>query len=372
MKRDRHFKWVVASLGLVAIAFLALDASAARIKDIAGFKGVRSNQLVGYGLVVGLEGTGDSSTSDVMRRTLGEVLAKMGVGIDPQKLKSKNVAGVMVTSTLPPFAREGSRIDVLISSVGDATSLRGGTLLMTPLRAANQEVYAVAQGPIAVGGFIEQTQGNEVKEGHPTVGKISNGAIVEKEVNFGLEGLSQLDLSLNEPDFTTATRVKDQINDFLRGQYAEAVDSGSVTIRIPESYRGSIVPLTAKIESLEIKPDNTARVIINERTGTVVMGENVRISTVAVAQGNLSVQITQDFSVSQPNAFAGGDTVVVPQTTLMVEDEGPKKLVLVPEGVNIGELVKALNALGVSAKDLISILQAIKEAGALQGELMVS
>lgn len=356
----------------ILLSLLCSSAYAVRIKDIANFKGVRSNQLIGYGLVVGLDGTGDSSGSDVMRRSLGEVLSKMGVGIDPKLLKVKNVAGVMVTANLPPFAKSGSKIDVLVSSAGDASSLRGGTLLMTPLKAANQEVYAVAQGPIAVGGFSEEAAGAAVKTGHPTVGKIMNGGIVELEVNYGLEGLDKLELSLNEPDFTTATRVKNKINSFLEGDFADAIDSGSVVINIPPKYKQSIVPMTAQVEALEITPDVAARVIINERTGTVVMGENVRVATIAVAQGNLSVKISQDFTVSQPSPLSGGETVVVPHTTLMVDDEGPKKLMIVPEGVGIGDVVKALNAIGVTAKDLITILQAIDEAGALHGELILS
>ena len=303
---------------------------------------------------------------------MSEVLSKMGIGIDPKNLKVKNVAGVMVTASLPPFAKVGSKINILVSSAGDATSLRGGTLLMTSLKAANQEVYAVAQGPITVGGYKEVSAGTEAKEGHPTVGKIINGAIVENEVDFGLSNLHKLELALNQPDFTTATRLMNRINSFLKGKYAKAVDSGSVTIKIPAKYKRSIVALTARLESLEIRPDITARVIINERTGTVVMGERVRISTVAIAQGNLNVQISQEFLVSQPEPFSDGETVVTSHSTIAVEEDGPKQLMLVPEGVDIGDVIKALNAIGVSAKDLISILQAIDEAGALQGELVVS
>ncbi len=347
-------------------------AHAARVKDIANFRGVRSNQLIGYGLVVGLDGSGDSTSSDVMRRSLGEMLSKMGVGIDPKNIKSKNVAGVMVTANLPPFSKAGSRINVLISSIGDATSLRGGTLIMTPLKAANQDVYAVAQGPVTVGGYAETAGAEQQKQGHPTVGKILNGAIVEREVEFGFEKMDRLELALNEPDFTTATRLRDRINQFLEGKYAKTTDSGSVRIKVPRRYRKNIVSLTAQVEALEIKPDIKARVIVNERTGTIVMGENVRVSTVAVAQGNLSVTISQDYTVSQPNGFSLGETMTVPDTSLLVEEEDPKKLMIVPEGVNIGDVVRALNAIGVSAKDLISILQAIDEAGALHGELITS
>lgn len=343
---------------------------AARLKDISNFRGVRSNQLIGYGLVVGLDSTGDSQGSEVMRRSLAEALAKLGIGADPEKFQIKNVAAVMVTSTLPPFAKIGSTIDVLVSSIGDAKSLQGGTLLMTPMRGANQEVYAVAQGPISIGGFeAEGAGGSSTKKNHPTVAKLSSGAIVEREVDFGLDGKSLLQLALNEPDFTTAVRVADKIDGFLEGNFASAVDSGSVEVHVPPRYGQRVVQLIAQLEALEIQPDVAARVVLNERTGTVVMGENVRVSTIAVSHGNLSIEIDQKYNVSQPNAFSEGKTVVTPEEEFFVSEDKDRKLVLVPEGVNIGEVIRALNAIGVTPRDLISVLQAIKAAGALQGDL---
>lgn len=347
-------------------------AEATRLKDISNFKGVRSNQLIGYGLVVGLDGTGDSTSSDVMKRSLAEALAKMGIGTDASRFQVKNVASVMVTATLPAFAKSGSKIDVLVSSIGDAKSLQGGTLLMTPLKAANQEVYAVAQGPVSVGGYQAEAQGgSSVKKNHQTVAKVSNGAIVEREVDFALKGNRLLTLALNQPDFTTAMRVAKKINEFLKGEFAKAVDSGSIEVKVPRNYRKSIVTLIARLEVLEIQPDTQARVVINERTGTVVMGENVRIATVAVSHGSLSIQIDQTYNVSQPNALAKGETVVVPEAEFLIQDDKDRKLVIVENGVSIGEVVRALNAIGVTPRDLISVLQAIKAAGALQGELVL-
>lgn len=357
----------------ILLAGFGTETQAARIKDMSNFKGVRSNQLIGYGLVVGLDGSGDSTGSDVMKRSLGEALAKMGVGADPGKFQVKNVATVMVTSILPAFSKSGSKIDVLVSSIGDAKSLQGGTLLMTPLRAANQEIYAVAQGPVSTGGYQAEAPvgGSSVKTNHQTVAKVSNGAIVEKEVEFGLEGTKTLELALNEPDFTTASRVAITINDFLKGKFANAEDSGSVKVNVPGAYQNKIVNMIAHIESLEIQPDITARVILNERTGTVVMGENVRVSTVAVSHGSLSINIDQTYEASQPNAFSKGETAILPDTEFSVDDGKERKLVLVPDGVNIGEVIKALNAIGVTPRDLITVLQSIKAAGALQGELIL-
>ncbi len=364
------FSQLVVLCLLIGVALPRAEAS--RIKDISNFKGVRANQLIGYGLVVGLDGTGDSTSSDVVKRSLGEALAKMGVGADSAKFQTKNVASVMVTASLPPFAKAGSTIDVLVSSIGDAKSLQGGTLLMTPLRAANQEVYSVAQGPVSVGGYqAEAVGGTTVKQNHQTVAKISSGGIVEKEVDFGLGESTDLTLALNEPDFTTAVRVSERINQFLGKKFAVPEDSGSVKIDVPSKYQSRVVSLIAELESLEIQPDVNARVVLNERTGTVVMGENVRVSTVAVSQGNLSIKIDQTYTVSQPNPLSKGETKVIPEADIFVDEDKDRKLVLVPEGVSIGEIVRALNAIGVTARDLISVLQAIKAAGALQGELIL-
>jgi flagellar P-ring protein precursor FlgI len=365
-------KYAIASLILsLATGFAQNPAHAARLKDLASFKGVRSNQLIGYGLIVGLNGTGDSSSSEFMQRSLGEALARMGISADSKRFKVKNVAAVMVTAELPPFARQGSKIDVLVSSVGDAKNLQGGTLLMTPLKAANQEIYAVAQGPISIGGFIVASNDTSIQQNHPTVGRIANGASVEREVELNLENLAKLDLSLHNPDFTTALRMSNKVNELLNGNYAKAIDSGSVEINVPSRYQDKIVQMIARMESLEVEPDTQAKVILNERTGTIVMGENVRISTVAVAHGNLTIQVTTEVQVSQPNMFAQGETKVVPQTSILA-DTGEEGSLGVVEGLSIGELVKALNDLGVTPRDLIAILQAIKAAGALQADIEIS
>ena len=356
---------------MILILLVAIPVQAARIKDLAGFEGVRTNQLIGYGLVVGLNGTGDSSSSEFMQKSLGEALARMGVSEDSKKFKVKNVDAVMVTTDLPPFARQGSRIDVMISSVGDAKNLQGGTLLMTPLRAANQEIYAVAQGAVSIGGFVVASNDTSIQQNHPTVGRIANGANVEKEVELNLANLTKLDLSLNNPDFTTALRMSNKINDFLQGSYAKALDSGSVEIGIPGSYKEQMVKMISQIETLEVEPDTQAKVVLNERTGTVVMGENVRISTVAVAHGNLTIQVTTEKQISQPNPFSLGETKVVPQTQILA-DTGKEGSVDIVQGLSIGELVKALNELGVTPRDLIAILQSIKAAGALQADIEIS
>jgi flagellar P-ring protein precursor FlgI len=371
----------------------------ARLKDIASFKGIRSNQLVGYGLVVGLNKTGDDATnSEFTTRTIVNMLQRMGIQISNDRisqLKLKNIAGVMVTSTLPPFARNGSRIDVHVSSIGDATSLSGGTLLMTPLKGVDQQVYALAQGPIVVGGFaVSGASGSGVQKNHPTVGIISKGALIEKEIPLALNGKKELTLSLFNPDFTTAEKVMGAINQSTGGAFSRCLDSGTILIAVPESYQNRVAEWISSLEKLEIVPDMVAKVILNERTGTVVMGENVRISTVAVAHGNLSIQIKEKLNVSQPLPFApeapagtrpgavppregtgvvvvpGGATVVTPESSVSVKEEGGP-LIVVSSGVNLGDVIRALNAIGATPRDLIAILQSIKAAGALQAELEI-
>jgi len=345
---------------------------AARIKDIAVFRGVRPNQLVGYGLVVGLAGSGDSSTTIFTLQSMSSMLEKMGVTVNPDDIKVKNVAAVMVTAELPPFARSGSRLDALVNSIGDAKALQGGTLLMTPLKGADGQVYAVAQGPVATGGFlVGASGGDKVGKNFPTVGRVVQGASVEREIPFDLNQKESLTLALNKPDFTTATRVAQSINAGLMDQVARTQDSGTIQVAVPPSYLGNIAQLIAAIEGLNVTPDSVSRVVINERTGTVIMGENVRIATVAIAHGNLSVEIKQNYNVSQPAPFSQrGRTVVTPDTQTMVQ-EGHAPLQVLPSGVSIGEVVRALNALGVTPRDLISILQALKAAGALQAELEI-
>ncbi len=365
MERLRMFVAV-----LVVLVLQAAPAGAVRIKDIANIKGVRTNQLVGYGLVVGLDGTGDDKKSVFTTQSIASMLEKMGVTVNPKDLKAKNVAAVMVTADLPPFARTGARIDALVSSMGDAKNLQGGTLLMTPLKAADGNVYAVAQGPVNTGGFAAEGAGATVRKNFPTVGRLIEGATVEREVNFDLNARNALTLSLQQPDFTTASRVTDAINGLFYDPIATATDAGTIQLQVPMAYTGNIVELVAMIEKLEVTPDNTARVVINERTGTVVMGDNVRISTIAIAHGNLSIVVKESPQVSQPLPFSEGQTVVTPETNLTV-NEGKDQLVLLKSGTSIGDVVNALNALGVSPRDLIAIFQAIKAAGALQADLEV-
>jgi flagellar P-ring protein FlgI len=362
--------WLVHVVLILLLAFPSLG-GAVRIKDLADIDGVRDNQLVGYGLVVGLDGTGDGKKSLFTVQSMVSMLEKMGITIDPNQISVSNVAAVMVTAALPPFAKSGNRIDVLVSSIGDAKNLQGGTLLMTPLKAANGGVYAVAQGPVSTGGFQASGAGAGVQKNFPTVGRVVGGALVEREIQLDLNSRTSLILSIRDPDFTTAMRMTNAINTLFYDHIAEAKDAGTVQIKVPMAYLGNIVGLVSMIEKLDVKPDMNAKVVINERTGTVVMGENVRISTVAIAHGNLSIVIKESPQVSQPLPFSqGGQTVVTPNSDVSVKEE-TRKLVLMEAGASIGDVVGALNALGVSPRDLIAIFQAIKAAGALQAELEV-
>ncbi|MBL0714177.1 MAG: flagellar basal body P-ring protein FlgI [Desulfosarcina sp.] len=345
---------------------------AARIKDIANVRGVRQNQLVGYGLVVGLDGSGDSSKSEFTLQSLSSMLERMGVTVDPEDLKVKNVAGVMITADLPPFARSGSRIDALVSSIGDATNLQGGTLLLTPLKGLDGKVYAMAQGPVSTGGFsYGKGTGTGVQKNFPTAGRIVGGATIEREIRTSFNTRETLTLTLHKPDFTTVTRMALAINSAFADSLAQASDAGTVEVKVPDIYKGRTVELVALIEGIGVTPDNISNVIINERTGTVIMGENVRIATIAIAHGNLSIQVKKTDNVSQPMPFARrGRTVVTSDRDVIVE-EGKNPIFLVESGVSIGEVVRALNALGVSPRDLIAIFQALKAAGALQAELKI-
>jgi flagellar P-ring protein precursor FlgI len=371
---SRFFKIMAAIFLVVASgSFLIPAANAARIKDIADIKGVRQNQLVGYGLVVGLKGTGDSDDALFTIQSLASLLEKMGVTVQPDDIADvENVAAVMVTTDLPAFASQGSRIDVLVSSIGDAENLQGGTLLFTPLKGADGSVYAVAQGPVSTGGFaVSGNSGDEVQKNFPTVGRVVGGALVEKEIHSNFNQKDSLTLALHEPDFTTASRVAQAINRAFYSQLAQTENAGSIQVSVPDNYLGNTVQFVTLIESLGVTPDMVSKVVVNERTGTVIMGENVRIATIAIAHGNLSIQIDESQNVSQPLPFSrGGRTVVTPESDIVVQ-EGKNPIFLVESGVSIGELVKALNALGVSPRDLIAIFQALKAAGALQAELEV-
>ena len=353
--------------------WIALPAARAevRIKDIADVEGIRQNQLIGYGLVVGLNGTGDKLDSAIFtRESLVGMLERLGVNTRDQvtKLQTKNLAAVMVTAELPAFARGGSRIDVSVSALGDATNLTGGTLLVTPLLAADGEVYAVAQGAISTGAIAAKGAAGSVTRGVPTAGKIANGGTVEKEVAFNLDrGAPTLRLALRNPDLTTARRIAAEINRAI-GPISRATDPRTVTVDVASK---DPIDILAKIENLRVTPDNAAIVIIDEASGTIVMGDNVRISTVAIAQGNLTIRVTETPQVSQPGALSGGSTVVVPRTQIQIDDQHDKKLGILDSGVTLRDLVASLNALGVGPRDLISILQSIKAAGALQADLQV-
>ncbi|MCB1651084.1 MAG: flagellar basal body P-ring protein FlgI [Alphaproteobacteria bacterium] len=362
--------------GLFLFSFITAQqahAATSRIKDIVNIEGVRDNQLVGYGLVVGLNGTGDSlNNSPFTEQSLIAMLERMGVNVRGQNLNTGNVAAVMVTSTLPPFTNQGSRIDVSISALGDATSLQGGTLLVTPLLAADGEVYAVAQGEVSVSGFSAQADGGSVTQNIPTSGRIAEGAIVEREIQFQLEDLPQVRLALKNPDFTTARRIAQAINGFTASTLAKAENSASVVLRRPGNYDGSIVDLITDIEQLAVQPDQPARIVISERSGVIVMGANVRISDVAIAQSNLTIKVNETPQVSQANPFADqGQTVVVPRSDIDINQGDDVKLAMVETGVTLQDLVTGLNRLGLQPRDIITIIQAVKAAGALQAEIEV-
>lgn len=360
----------VLALGLLLMTPAGADANS-RLKDIADFEGVRDNQLIGYGLVVGLNGTGDSLTnSPFTKQSLIGMLERLGVNIRNDNIKTANVAAVMVTATLPAFARHGTRLDLTVSALGDAKSLQGGNLLVTPLVGADGEVYAVGQGNAAVGGFSAKGEGASVTKGTPTAARIPNGAIVEREVGFELASMSSVFISLRNPDFTTATRVAEAINKYLGGASAKPIDPATISMAIPPRYQTDVVSLLTDIEQLRIVPDQVARVVVDEHSGVIVMGENVRISTVAIAQGNLTIRITETPQVSQPGPFStGGQTAVVQRSDIQVNEDGDRKLAVLQQGISLQEMVNGLNALGVGPRDMISILQAIKAAGALQAEI---
>jgi flagellar P-ring protein precursor FlgI len=364
---------LIAGVAMILAALSNFAEASSRIKDIAVFEGVRDNLLVGYGLVVGLNGTGDTiSDGHFTKQSLLAMLERLGVKPTQAGLSSKNVAAVMVTAVLPPFARQGSRIDVTVSALGDTSSLLGGTLLVTPILGADGEVYAVAQGQVAIGGFSAGGAAQTVTKGVPTSARIASGAIVEREVDFELGSMKSVNISLRNPDFTTARRMSDAINAFLGTAAAHPSDPGTVLLGVPQSYRNNVVGLLTDIEQLRIEPDQLARLVIDEQSGTIVMGDNVRISTVAIAQGNLTIRITETPQVSQPGPFAQvGATTVVPRTDVQVQEDSESRLAVVEQGVTLRELVNGLNTLGIGPRDLITILQAIKAAGALQAEIRV-
>jgi len=367
-----------AMAALLAGAILAALTSPAamassRIKDIVDIEGVRENMLVGYGLVVGLNGTGDTlKEGHFTQQSLQAMLNRMGIKPTTSGITSNNVAAVMVTAVLPPFARQGSRIDVTVSALGDSKSLLGGTLLVTPLLGADGEIYAVSQGQLAVGGFTASGAAETITKGVPTSARIANGAIIEREVGFDMTNMESFKLSLRNPDFTTARRIAQAINAFLGSDSARPSDLSTVHLRVPTDYEDNVVNLLTDIEQLRVEPDIQARVVIDEQSGVIVMGENVRISTVAIAQGNLTIRITEATQVSQPGPFSEtGTTTTVDRTAVEVEEDSDKQLTILNEGVTLQEMVNGLNALGIGPRDMITILQAIKASGAMQADLEV-
>jgi flagellar P-ring protein precursor FlgI len=357
---------------VVGLALMLTPALAtSRIKDLANIEGVRQNQLIGYGLVVGLNGTGDTLNNiPFTKQSLQAMLERMGVNIRGANIRTGNVAAVMVTANLPPFGTQGTRIDVTVSALGDAKNLQGGTLLVTPLLGADGNVYAVAQGSLAIGGFAAEGDAAKITRGVPTVGRIANGAIIEREIDFALNRMPQLRLALRNADFTTAKRIASAVNDFLGAKTAEPVDPSTVTLNVPQEFRGNVVAMLTEIEQLQVEPDIAAKIIIDERSGIIVMGRDVRVGTVAVAQGNLTVTISESPQVSQPAPLSRGQTTTVPRSRVGVQEDG-KKLAVVKDGMSLQQLVDGLNALGIGPRDMIGILQAIKAAGAIQADIEV-
>ena len=368
--------WLVAVLVASSLVAATPAFANSRIKDIADFEGVRDNMLVGYGLVVGLNGSGDSLNNNAYtRQSLVGMLERLGINTRDLigALQPKNVAAVMVTAVLPPFSRQGTHIDVTVAALGDAKSLQGGTLLVTPLIGADGEVYSVAQGNVAISGFTATgASGSSVTKGVPTSGRIAGGGIVERELPFELASMESVKISLRNPDFTTARRIAQAVNAFLGTEASQPLDPATIRLTVPSGYKGNIVSLITDIEQLRVQPDQLARVVIDDNSGTIVMGENVRISTVAIAQGNLTIRITETPQVSQPTPFStGGTTQVVPRTDIQVDEGQNNKLSVLNPGVNLQDLVNGLNAMGIGPRDMITILQAIKAAGALQAEIEV-
>jgi len=362
----------VVGTALLALALSAASAGAtSRIKDLANIEGVRQNQLIGYGLVVGLNGTGDTLNNiPFTKQSLQAMLERMGVNIRGATIRTGNVAAVMVTGNLPPFGTQGTRMDVTVSALGDAKNLTGGTLLVTPLLGADGNVYAVGQGSVAINGFQAEGAAASITRGVPTVGRIANGAIIEREIEFALNRLPTVRLALRNPDFTTAKRIAAAVNDFLGSKTAEPIDPSTVQLLIPPEFKGNVVAMLTEIEQLQVEPDLAAKIIIDERSGIIVMGRDVRVATVAVSQGNLTVTISESPQTSQPNALSNGRTVTTPNTRVGVTEDG-KKFALVKDGVSLQQLVDGLNGLGIGPRDLIGILQAIKAAGAIQADIEV-
>ncbi len=375
--KKMHLSIIIIILIFIFISNIASMAASyndpvVNIGDITRIRGIRENQLSGFGLIIGLAGTGDSNRYQPTIQSHANMLSNMGIEVTSDQVSSRNVAAVMVTASLPAFAHIGDTIDVTISSLGDADNLQGGVLFMTPLRAANGDIYAVAQGAASIGGFNMQSGGNQVRQNHPTVAMIPNGAIVERELYFKLNN-DELDLLLDQSNFETARNVALAINryfDVLHADYkiAEAVDPSQIKVTVPSRYKDDVVDFVSKINNLDVRPAIEAKIVINERTGTIVMGHNVRISSVSVAHGNLTVSIDNQKNVSQPPSFSDGETVVTEDTEVYVSEEDAHFMVMPTTGT-IQDLVKALNSIGATPRDIIAILQMIKAQGALHADL---
>lgn len=363
-------RWMLCLFAVLSLAAAPERKTESRLKDVARLQGVRGNQLLGYGVVVGLDGTGDKDQTKFTVQSLANLLARQGISINPTAIKVKNVAAVMITGELPPFAKPGGRMDITVSSTGDAKSLAGGTLLMAPLRGPDGVVYAVAQGPLLVGGFSASAGGASTVKNHPTVGRIPDGAVVEREVGHSFNERTALRYSLQEEDFTTAVRVVHAVNEELGEVAARAVDARTVEVAVPQEFQGRVVELVARLENLGIQLQSKARVVVNEKTGTVILGADVKLGAVSIVQGGLSIQVTNTPQVSQPAPFSQGKTVVAEKKEVTAVEEKPKSLNIEP-GVSVGRLAEMLNTLGVTPRDLVAILQAIKDAGALNAELRI-
>ena len=364
------------TLTLTVCTLLAAGAGPAfgysRVKDLVDVDGIRDNMLVGYGLVVGLNGSGDSlKNAPFTQQTLQTMLERMGVNTRGETMQTKNTAAVMVTANLPAFAAQGTHIDVSVSALGDAKSLQGGTLLVTTLFGADGQIYALGQGPVAIGGFTASGDAASVTRGVPTAGRIANGAIVEREIPFALAAEKNLRLSLHNPDFTTATRIAAAVNNYIGASVAEVSDPSTIHLSVPETYPRGVVGMLTDVEQIKVDPDQGAKVIIDEQSGVIVMGSDVRVSTVAIAQGNLTIRVTETPEASQPAPFSAGTTQSLPRTQIQVDDSKGNRMAVLHEGVSLQNLVDGLNALGVGPRDIISILQAIKAAGALQADIQV-
>ncbi len=364
-------KWLCIFVSFWALGMLRpLLPAATRIKDIASVEGVRENQLVGYGLVVGLNGTGDRSQTFFPTQMLANMLERSGISIVADQVRVKNIAAVMVTATLPPSMHQGSRVDVTVSSMGDAQSIQGGVLIMTPLRAANGEVYVTAQGQVVLGGFSAGGRGTRVQSNHPTVGRIPNGGLVEQEVAVDFAGKTKFNLVLNRNDFTTAHRAAQAINEVWGSGIASAIDGRSIAVSVPSNYGDRIIEFLSVIENASMDVDYVARVVVNEKTGTIVLGKEVKIKEVSIIHGNLSLQVGTVYTVSQPEGFSLGQTTVVEESSVSAQEEKPRTAML-HEGASVEEIVQALISIGAGPRDVIAILQAIKAQGALLAELEI-